>query len=171
MEFCSVKFNCSSYYFSKKKKKASLPLHQRFQKAFAEKIKYQKNFSEILFRELKQHQHNIRSKTAISLEITRNVFKRLIVSLVPLKFLPWQQHHFCLFQLASCLSLNLLWCQECTFYCAPRKKRYTFFSKGSDVHIQQPNHQKNISPCQSLYYYDKVLFEQKKRKQKHKQGI
>ena len=41
------------FFKKKKKKKASLPLHQRFQKAFAEKIKYQKNFSEILFRQLK----------------------------------------------------------------------------------------------------------------------
>ena len=23
------------------------------------------------------------------------------------------------------MSVNLLWCQECTFYCVPRKKRYS----------------------------------------------
>ena len=37
-------------------------------------------------RQLKQHQHKIKSKTGISLEITPNVFKCLIVSLVPLHF-------------------------------------------------------------------------------------
>ena len=104
----------------------------------------------------------MRTKTGISLEITLNVFKCLIVSLVPLKFLLWQQHHFCLFYLASSMSLNLLWCQECTFYCAPRKKRYTFLSESTDVQIQQYNHQKDLSTCLSLYYCSKVIVELKK---------
>ena len=43
----------------------------------------------------------IRSKTGMSLEITLNVF---IVSLVPLKFLHWQQHQF-LFILVGTLSV------------------------------------------------------------------
>ena len=41
-------------------------------------------------RQLKYHQHRIRSKIGISLEIILNAFKYLIVSLVPLKFLLWQ---------------------------------------------------------------------------------
>ena len=58
-------------------------------------IKVTIKFSEYIFRHLKQKcQHKIRSKTGISLEITVNVFKCLIVSLVPLKFFLWQQHHF-----------------------------------------------------------------------------
>ena len=74
------------------------------------------------------------SKTGISLEITLDVCKCLIVSLVLTKFLLWQQHHFCLFQLVPCLSVNLPWCQECIFYCAPRKKRYTLLPEGRYTH-------------------------------------
>ena len=77
-------------------------------------------------RQLKYHQHRIRSKTGISLVIILNVFKCLKVSLVPLKFLLWQQHHFCLLQLAS--SVNLLRCNMCTFYCRRRRKRYIHYS-------------------------------------------
>ena len=76
------------------------------------------------YRQLKCHQHRIRSKTGISLEINLNVFKCLKVSLATLNFLLWQQYHFCLFQLAS--SMNLLWYQVCTFYGPLRKMRYYF---------------------------------------------
>ena len=93
--------------------------------------------------------------------ITLNVLKCLIVSWVLLKFLLWQQHHFCLFQLVPCLSVNLLWCQEFIFYSAPRKKRCTFLPECTDIyiHIQQRNHWKDLNPCLSLYYYDKVIVE------------
>ena len=46
-----------------------------------------KKLSEYIFRQLKQQQRKLRSETSISLEITLNVFKCFIVSLVPLKFL------------------------------------------------------------------------------------
>ena len=74
----------------------------------------------------------------------------LIVSLVLLKFLRWQQHHFCLFEFV----LVCLW-----IYCAPRKKSYTVLPEGTDIHIQQHNHQKDLNPCLSLYYYGKVIGE------------
>ena len=101
----------------------------------------------------------IRSKTGISLEITLDVCKCLIVSLVLTKFLLCQQHHFCLFQLVPCLSVNLPWCQECIFYCACRKKRYTILPEGTDIYIQQHNRQKDLNPCLSLYCYGKVIAE------------
>ena len=106
----------------------------------------------------------IRSKTDISLEITLNAFKCLIVSLVPLKCLLWQQNHFCLFQLAS--SVNLLWCQMCTFYCPLRQKRCTLLPKGTDEHIQQHIHQKDLNLCLPLYYYAKVSVELEKNTNK-----
>ena len=45
-------------------------------------------------------------------------------------------NNFCLFLMASFLSVNLLWCQGCTFYCAPWSKRYTLHTEGTNVHIQ-----------------------------------
>ena len=74
----------------------------------------------------------------ISLEITLNDYKCLIASLVLLKSLPSKQHHYYLFQLVPCLSVNLLWCQECIF----------------DIHIQQQNHQTDLNSCLSLYWQD-----------------
>ena len=49
--------------------------------------------------------------------------------------------------------------QECIFYCAPRKKRYTVLPEGTDIHIQQHNHRKGLNPFLSLYYYGKVIVE------------
>ena len=92
----------------------------------------------------------IRSKSGISLEITLNIFRCLIVSLVLPKFLLWQTHHFCLFQLVPCLSVNLMWFQECIFYCAPIKKRFTLLPEGTDIHIQQHSYLKDLNPCLSL---------------------
>ena len=57
------------------------------------------------------------------------------------------------------LSLNLLWCQLCTFYCPLRKKRYTFVAEGTDVHMEQHIHQKELNLCLPLYYNAKVLVE------------
>ena len=50
-------------------------------------MKILKNFPVYIFKKLKYHQHKIKSKTDISLEITLNVCKCLIVSLVLLEFL------------------------------------------------------------------------------------
>ena len=104
-----------------------------------------RNFSEYIRKQLKYHQHRIRSKTGISLKIVLNVLKCLIVSLVPLKFLLWQQRRFYLFLLVS--SVNLLWCQVCTFYCPLRKMRFIILPKGTNVHIQQHIHQKYLNLC------------------------
>ena len=59
------------------------------------------------------------------------------------------------------MSVNLLWCQECIFYCDPRKKRYTLLPEGTDIQIQQHphNYRKDLNPCLSLYYYGKVIVE------------
>ena len=75
----------------------------------------------------------------IVLEIFPNIFKRLTVSLVPLKFLLWQQHQFCLFQLVS--SLSLLCRQMCTF-CCHSGRRSILLPKGSDLRIQKYIYQK-----------------------------
>ena len=111
-----------------------------FKKHFLIKVSI-KNLSEYFFRQLKLHQHKIRTKTGISLEITLNVCKCLIASLVLIKFLLWQQHHFCLFQLVPCLSVNLPWSQECIFYCALRKE---------EVHSSSWGHRYTHSPAQLL---------------------
>ena len=69
--------------------------YKDFKKHLLTKVSIKKNFSEYISRQLKEHQHKIRSKTGILLEIT--VFKWLIVSLTPRKFWLWQQYHFYLF--------------------------------------------------------------------------
>ena len=70
-------------------------------------------------------------------------------------------NHFCLFQLAPWLSVNFLWRQECTCYCATRKKRYTLLPEGTEVHIQQQNHKNDLNFCLSLCYYIIVELEKK----------
>ena len=151
------------YYFSKKLTCVFL-CHKDLKKHLLIKVNIKK-FSEQICRQLKYQQHRIRSKTGISLEIILNVFKCLIVLLVPLKLLLWQWQHFCLFQLAS--SVNLLWCQVCIFYCPLRKKRYILLSQCTDVHIQQHIHKNVLNLCLPLYYYGNVVV----KLEKHKQGI
>ena len=90
-----MKISCSSYYLSKKLTSVSLS-HKNFKKHLLIKVNI-KYFSKYVCRQLKLHQHKIRSKLGILLEITPNVFKCLIVSLVLLRFLLQQHHHFCLF--------------------------------------------------------------------------
>ena len=60
------------------------------------------------------------------------------------------------------LSMNLLWCQVCTFYCSLRKKRCTLLPEGKYVHIQQYIQQKYMNLCLPLYYYGKVIAELEK---------
>ena len=43
--------------------------------------------------------------------------------------------------------MNLLWCQICTFYCPLKKNRFIILPKGTDVHIQQHIHQKDLNLC------------------------
>ena len=68
-----------------------------------------------------------------------------------------------------CLSVNLQWCQVCTFYCPFRKKWCTVLPEGTDKHIQQHIHQKDLNLCLPLYYYGKVIILLNWKK--HKQGI
>ena len=85
----------------------------------------------------------VRSKTVISLEITLNVFKCLVVSLVLLKFSLWQQHHFCLFQLMLCLSVKfamvpgvyILLCPQKEVHSSSWKHRYTHSAAQSSKKI------------------------------------
>ena len=61
-----------------------------------------------------------------------------------------------------CLSVNLLWCQVCTFYCPLKKKRCTLFPEGTDIHNQQHIHQKYLNLCLPLDYYAKIDFKLEK---------
>ena len=61
-----------------------------------------------------------------------------------------------------CLSVNLLWCQVCTFYCPLRKKRCNLLPEGKDVHIQQHIHQKDSNLSLPLYYSGKAIAELEK---------
>ena len=101
-----------------------------------------KVLSKYICRQLRYHQHKIRSKTVISLVIILNVFKCLKVSLVPLKF--------------------LLWCQVCTFYCPLMKNRYTILPDGTDVHNQLHIHQKDLNLCLTSYNCAKDINELEK---------
>ena len=80
----------------------------------------------------------MKSKTGISLEISLNVSKYLIVSLVPLKFFD---------------NSNLSIWRDLKFYCAPRKTRWTFLPEGTDIHIQQHNHQTDLNHRPPLLYH------------------
>ena len=72
-----------------------------------------------------------------------------------------------LFILVDALSVfEFLWCQECTFYCAPRNKRSIPLPESTDILIQQHNHQKDLNPCLSLYYYGKAIDELEKNTKK-----
>ena len=51
---------------------------------------------------------------------------------------------------ALCLSVNFLWCQKFTFYCRLKKKRCTLLAEGTDRHIQQHNHQKDLNPSVTI---------------------
>ena len=61
-----------------------------------------------------------------------------------------------------CLSVNLLWCQECTFFCLIRKKRCTLLPEGIDRYIQQRINQKHLNLCLLLYCNGKVIVELEK---------
>ena len=49
---------------------------------------------------------------------------------------------------------------------SPRKKTCTLLPEDTDVHIQQHNHQKDLSPCLSLYCFGKVIVELEKNTSK-----
>ena len=61
-------------------------------------------------------------------------------------------------------SANLVWCQVSTFYCPLRKKRCTLLPEGTDVHIQQHIHKKDLNLCLPLYYYAKAIADLEKTK-------
>ena len=118
-------------------------------------MKIFKNFSEYISRKLKYHQHRIRCKTGILLEIILDLFKCFSVWLVPLKFLIRSWHHFCLFYLVS--SVSLVWCQVCTFCFPLRNMRCTLLPEGTDVHIPKHIHEKGLKLGLPLLYYVKTL--------------
>ena len=124
-----------SYYFSKKKLTCVSLCHKDLKKYFLMKVNMK----------FPIHPQTTKISSTQAKKNYLNVFKCLIVSLVPLKFLLWQQHDFCLFLLVS--SMNLLWCQVCTFYCPLMKKIFIILPEGPDVHIQQHIHQKDLSLC------------------------
>ena len=96
------------------------------------------------------------------MEIFLDVFKCLIVSLVLIKFLLWQQHHFCLFQLVSCLSAKwICYGARSVYFTVPPGRRGTLFFLRAQIYtrIHQHNHPKDLNPCLSLYYYDEVIVE------------
>ena len=72
-----------------------------------------------------------------------------------LKFRFQLQLHFRLFQLPS--SVNLLWCQMCTFYYPFWKKRCTLLSEVTDAHIWQHIHPKDWTLCLSLNSFAQVV--------------
>ena len=86
--------------------------HKYFKKHLL--VKALKDFSEYFFRQLKQHQHKIRSKTGISLEITLNVCKCLIVSLVLINSYFGETTIFVYFS----------WCTVCLSICHGTKRAY-----------------------------------------------
>ena len=63
------------------------------------------------------------------------------------------------------LSVNLLWCQVCTFYWPLRKKRFIILPKGTCVHIQQHIHQKDLNLCLDHVTMPRLLLNLKKHKQ------
>ena len=62
--------------------------------------------------------------------------------------------------LSALLSVNLLWCQVCTFYCPLIKMRCNLLPEDKDVHIQEQIHQKGLNL--PLYYYGKFIVELEK---------
>ena len=103
------------------------------------------------------------SKPGISLKVTLNIFKCLIPSSTKILTMATSPFLFIFVGvLCVCLSVNLLWCQLCKFYCPLRKKRFTLLPEGTDVHIQQYIHQKDLNLCVPRYYHDKVIVELEK---------
>ena len=62
-----------------------------------------------------------------------------------------------LFTLVGVLSKYAIWCKVCRFFCSLRKKSYAIPLKGTDVHIQQLIHQKDLNICLPSYYYARVI--------------
>ena len=60
------------------------------------------------------------------------------------------------------LDTGLLWCQMCTFFWPLRKKRCTILTEGTDLHIQQHIHQKNINLFLTSCYYTKIIVDLEK---------
>ena len=65
------------------------------------------------------------------------------------------------------LSVNLQWCQVCTFYCPLRKKRCNLLPESAGVHTEQHNHRKKFKPLSVTYYYGKVTVELDKTQTKN----
>ena len=81
---------------------------------------------------------------------------------VLLKFLLWQQHHFCLFFLAPSLWI-CCGARSVHFTVSPGRKGTLYF-----IHIQLHNHQRDLDPCLWLYYYGNFIVELEKKNKKNK---
>ena len=113
------------------KKHLCLPLSQRFEKTFDHENKL-KHLSEYICRQLKYHQHRIRSETGMSLEMILDVFKWPIVSLVPLKnFYFGNSTTFFYF---SWHPLWIYYSSTCVHFTAPERWG-TDLLEGTDVHV------------------------------------
>ena len=98
----------------------------------------------------------IRSKAGISLEITLNVFKCLIVSLVPLKFLyTLATAPFLFISVGSLCVCEFAMVPVVFILLCPLGRKGTLFY----LHIQLHNHEKDLNPSLWLYYYGKVIAE------------
>ena len=130
-------------------------LPQRVLKIFAHKINIKK-FIWIHLQATKVAQLKIRSKSGISLEITLNVFKCLMVSLVSLKFLYTLATAPFLFTLVGTLCVcEFAMVSGVNIFLCPPGRKGTFFL----LHIQLHNHQKDLNPSLWLHYYGKVFSE------------
>ena len=145
------------------KKHLCLPLSQRFEKTFDLENKL-KHLSEYICRQLKYHQHRIRSETGMSLEIILDVFKWPIVSLVPLKILilAIAPHFFILVGILCEFTIVLG-----VYILLPQKDKVQIFLRAQmyTLHVQQYIHQKDLNLCLPLYYYAKVIVELEKNKE------
>ena len=118
-----------SYYFSK-------ICHKNLKKYLLMKVNIKKFLSKYICRQLKCN-HFIRNYFKclwLPHSITCST-KVLTLTIAPI---------LCIL-LAS--SVNLLWCQVCTFYCPLRKNRFTFLPEGLDIHIQEYIYQKDLNFC------------------------
>ena len=136
------------YLCSKKLYYASLH-YKDSKKNICSWILISKNFLEYICSHLKYNQYRIKSKTGISLEISKSIFKCLAVSVFSMKFLLRQKYLFCLFWLAP--SVKLLWFHMCAFDSPQKKKRYTLLPDRTHAHIWHYIHQ-TMKPLSTIVF-------------------
>ena len=147
-------------YISSKKLTCASLCHKDLKKYLLMKIR---NFCEYSRRQLKYHQHRIKSKISISSKIILNVLKCLIVSLVPLKFLLWQKHHFCLFFWRH---LWICYGARCVHFIVPSGRRGSLFFLKTQMYTFSSTFIKKIwNLCLHYVTMPRLLLNWKKHKQ------